>query len=382
MKFIRCNECLLPSTKPDIVFDQSGVCSACLSFRQRAYIDWKSREQDFLRHFQEVGAEKAWDCVVPVSGGKDSTYQVLKLKSLGLRPLAVTATTCDLTPIGRKNLENLRGLGVDLIEVSPNPSVRTRLNRLGLEEVGDISWPEHLSIFTIPVTLAIRFGIKIIVWGENPQNEYGGPQEAGNATLLDRRWLEEFGGLLGLRLHDLIDSFGFDRNELGIYEYPEALELEKADLKGLFLGKFFEWNGLSNAILSKAHGFSTPGGRVRGSLVDYENLDNHQAGIHDYFKYLKFGFGRTTDIASNLIRRGIISRQDGLDLVSKFDGEYPSEYMGKSLADILAPLDMSIPEFDIICDRFTNEALFASSPLGSIERRPDGSPRLRTEKNK
>lgn len=380
MDFYRCRTCLLPSTKPDLVFDKSGKCSACLNFEQRPDIDWQSRERAFLDFFQGSAKKNTWDCIVPVSGGKDSTYQVLKLKSLGLRPLAVTATTCDLSPIGRKNIDNLRSLGVDLIEVSPNPDVRARLNRLALEEVGDISWPEHLSIFTIPLKLAINFDIEVIVWGENSQNEYGGPGESVNATQLDRRWLEEFGGLLGLRLEDLIESFGFDRQDLGVYQYPEATDLEKAGVRGLFLGQFFDWNGLSNAILSKANGFSTPGKKVRGSLVDYENLDNHQAGIHDYFKYLKFGFGRTTDIGSNLIRRGIISRQDGLSLVTELDGAYPSEYLGKRLEDILEPLKMSVSEFDAICDRFTNETLFASSPSGSIERRLDGSPRLRSEK--
>ena len=378
MDFFRCAKCLLPNTKPDLRFHQGGQCSACLNYEVRRNIDWKAREEQFIGHFEKNKRNTGdWDCVVPVSGGKDSSYQVLKLLSLGLRPLAVTSSTCDLTQIGRDNLNNLRMFGVDLIEVSPNPLVRARLNRIGLEEVGDISWPEHVGIFTIPVRVAMNFGVDTIIWGENSQNEYGGPEDSVDAFELDRRWLEEFGGLLGLRIKDLQESFGLSSSDLSLYQYPEAKELEESGIRGLFLGQFFEWNGLSNALLAKANGFQTPSSRIRGSLVDYENLDNHQAGIHDYFKYLKFGFGRATDIASNLIRRNVINREEALRIVQEVDGEYPSEYLGKELVDILKPLDISVSEFDQICDRFTNTQLFEKSENSEIERRKDGSPKLR-----
>src|SRR6185312_8077653 len=114
-------------------------------------------------------------CIVPVSGGKDSTFQTLRVLELGLNPLCVTAATCKLTDIGRRNLENLRRLGVDSIEVTPNPLVRRKLNRLALQQVGDISWPEHVAIFTVPVRIAVQLKIPLIIWGENSQHEYGGP---------------------------------------------------------------------------------------------------------------------------------------------------------------------------------------------------------------
>ena len=137
---------------------------------------------------------------------------------------------------------------------------------------------------------------------------------------------------------------------------------------GLFLGHFFEWDGLSNALIAQANGFTTYAKKVEGSMVNYENLDNHQTGIHDYFKYLKFGFGRATDIASLHIRRGRITREQGIKIVTESEGRFPWEYLGKSLQEILDPLDLGVPEFEAICDRFTNKALFVLETDGTLEK--------------
>ena len=125
--------------------------------------------------------------IISVSGGKDSTFQTLRVIQLGLNPLCITSATCKLTPIGRRNLDNLKRLGVDSMEVTPNPLVRRRINRLALREVGDISWPEHVGIFTAPVRLAVQLRIPLIVWGENSQNEYGGPAAADQCRPRRRR---------------------------------------------------------------------------------------------------------------------------------------------------------------------------------------------------
>lgn len=307
-----------------------------------------------------------WDCIVPVSGGKDSTYQVVRMLQMGLNPLCVTSTTCDLSDIGRANIENLKRLGVDYIEVSPNPKARATLNRIGLKQVGDISWPEHVGIFTIPVRAAVQFNVPLIIWGENSQNEYGGPAAAAGNNVLNRRWLEEFGGLLGMRVSDLVGQEGIEQKHLLHYTYPTDAELARVGVTGLFLGHYIPWDGLSNALIAGANGFQTFDRTVEGSMVNYENLDNYQTGIHDYFKFLKFGFGRATDIACLHIRRGRLTRQDGLDAVRKLDGQFPWTYLGKPLADILAPLDMTVDEFIAVCDRFTNKKLFKRHPDGTL----------------
>jgi len=324
-----CKSCVMPDTKPDLHLDEHGVCNACRSYEKRTEVDRDARYQDLLKVLDKYRRPDGshWDCIVPVSGGKDSTYQVVRMLQLGLNPLCVTSSTCDLSPLGRANIENLKRLGVDHIEVSPNPLVRAKLNRVGLTQVGDISWPEHVGIFTIPVRAAVQFNVPLIVWGENSQNEYGGPAAAANNNVLNRRWLEEFGGLLGMRVSDLIGQEGIEAKHLIHYTYPSDEELQRVGVTGLFLGHYLPWDGLSNTLIAQANGFHRYHKVVEGSMVNYENLDNHQTGIHDYFKFLKFGFGRATDLACLHIRRGPLTRQDGLEAVKRLDGLFPREYL-------------------------------------------------------
>lgn len=363
-----CKRCVMPDTKPDLHLDEEGICNACRSYERRAAVDWDARYQELLQVLERYRHRDGsnWDCIVPVSGGKDSTYQVVRMLQLGLNPLCVTSTTCDLSPLGRQNIENLKRLGVDHIEVSPNPAIRAKLNRLGLTQVGDISWPEHVGIFTIPVRAAVQFNVPLIVWGENSQNEYGGPAAAAENNVLNRRWLEEFGGLLGMRVSDLIGQDGIEPKHLIHYTYPSDEELRRVGVTGLFLGHYLPWDGLSNALIAQANGFRTYDRVVEGSMVNYENLDNHQTGIHDYFKFLKFGFGRATDLACLHIRRGRLTRRDGLEAVRRLDGNIPSEYLGKPLAEILRPLDLGVDEFIRLCDKFTNKKIFKRDASGAL----------------
>jgi N-acetyl sugar amidotransferase len=370
-----CKRCLMPDTKPDLFLDNEGICNACRSYENRAEVDWTKRYdelQEILSKYKNKDGTN-WDCIVPVSGGKDSTYQVVKMLQLGLNPLCVTSTTCDLSDIGRKNIENIKNLGVDYVEMSPNPNIRAKLNSIGLKQVGDISWPEHVGIFTIPVRAAVQYKVPLIVWGENSQNEYGGPAAAADDSILNRRWLEEFGGLLGMRVADLIGMEGIEKKDLICYTYPTDEELEKVGVTGLFLGHYIPWDGLSNALIAQANGFINYSKVVEGSMVSYENLDNHQTGIHDYFKFLKFGFGRTTDLVCMQIRRGRITRQDGLDTVMRLDGKFPWEYLGKSLNDILKPLNITVDEFIRLCDKFTNKKIFKRDSSGELIKDIDGN---------
>jgi N-acetyl sugar amidotransferase len=358
----------MPDTKPDLMLDEHGVCNACRSYEQRGVIDWEKRRLELIEILDKFRSKdnSTWDCIVPVSGGKDSTYQVIRMLQLGMNPLCVTATTCDLSEIGRKNIENIKRLGVDYVEFSPNKDIRHKLNRIGLIQVGDISWPEHAGIFTIPVRAAVEYGVKLIVWGENSQNEYGGPAAAAEHNVLNRRWLEEFGGLLGMRVSDLIGMEGIAKRHLIPYSYPSDEALARVGVTGIFLGYYLPWDGYSNALLAQAHGFTTYHTTIEGSVVNYENLDNHQTGIHDYFKFLKFGFGRATDIACLHARRGRITREDAIELVKKHDGKFPWTYLGKSLQAILEPLELSVDEFIKICDQFTNKKLFVKDVNGRL----------------
>lgn len=370
-----CRRCVMPETKPDLFIDKEGVCSACRSFERRRDIDWNARREELLRILEQYRSNigSNYDCVIPVSGGKDSHFQTLRMLELGMTPLCVTATTDKLSNIGRHNIENLKNLGVDYIEATANPVVRRNINHLALTQIGDISWPEHVTIFTIPVRIAVQFNIPLIIWGENSQNEYGGPAGEAENNILTRRWLEEFGGLLGLRVSDLIGQAGIEPKHLIQYTYPSDEDLKRVSVTGLFLGYYLPWDGHQNALLAQAHGFETYHKTVEGSLVNYENLDNCQTGIHDYFKFLKYGFGRATDLASLHIRRGRLSRQDAIKLVEIHDGKFPWVYLGCPLQEILKDIDIPLEEFIKVCDRFTNKKLFVCDSRGKLVKDKDGN---------
>lgn len=365
----------MPETKPDILFDAHGICSACVHHERRAEVDWTQRREQLTEVLDRYrsGDSNRYDCLIPVSGGKDSTYQVIRMLELGMNPLCVTSTTDMLSDIGRRNIENLKRQGVDYIEVTANPVVRRRINKLALTQVGDISWPEHVTIFTIPVRIAVQMNIPLLVWGENSQNEYGGPAVAADDSALTRRWLEEFGGLLGLRVSDLVGQSGIEQKNLIQYTYPSDDDLARVGVTGIFLGYFIPWDGWGNALISQANGFETWPHNVEGSLVNYENLDNIQTGVHDYFKFLKYGFGRATDLACMQVRRGRLTREDAIALVRRHDGRFPGTYLGVPIERILAEIDMTFEEFTSVCDRFTNNRLFVKDGHGELVRDTDGS---------
>ena len=358
----------MPDTKPDLRLDEEGVCNACRSYYKRNEINWLQRKVELMKLLERYKSkdQSHWDCIIPVSGGKDSTFQVIRMLEMGMTPLCVTGTTCDLSEIGRKNIENIKNLGVDYIEFTTNRVVRRKLNRIGLKQVGDISWPEHVTIFTIPVRAAVQYRVPLIIWGENSQNEYGGPASASENNILNRKWLEEFGGLLGMRVSDLISVEGIEKRDLIPFEYPSDEELKEEGVTGLFLGYYLPWDGYTNALLSQAYGFTTYHSFVESNFVNYENLDNYQTGIHDYFKFLKFGFSRASDIASLHIRRGRLSREDAMQIVKMRDGRFPWTYLGKPLEKILEPLEISIDQFIKTCDNFTNKELFKCDSRGSL----------------
>jgi len=370
-----CKRCVMPETKPDLYIDKEGICSACRSYQQRQEVDWAERKRELLAILERYRSKNGsnYDCIVPVSGGKDSHFQTIRMLELGVNPLCVTASTDKLSDIGRHNIENLKKQGVDYIEVTTNPVVRRTINRLALTQVGDISWPEHVTIFTIPVRSAVQLNIPLIVWGENSQNEYGGPAAAAENNVLTRRWLEEFGGLLGLRVSDLIGQDGIEPRHLIQYTYPSDQELARVGVTGIFLGYYLPWDGYTNALFSQAHGFKTYHRAVEGSLVNYENLDNVQTGIHDYFKFLKFAFGRATDLACLHIRRGRLSREDALKLVKMHDGKFPWYYLGVAIEEVLEEMGMTLDEFIRVCDRFTNKKLFVCDSRGNLVKDRDGN---------
>ena len=357
----RCTRCLIPNSRPDTAF-VDGVCSACIAHDNQKSIDWAARRSELVMLLDSrrwPGAE--FDCIVASSGGKDSMAQVKSLLDLGARPLVVTATTCMLTPMGRYNIDVLKRYATT-IEVSPNQAVRAKLNRLGLELVGDVSWPEHVAIFTTPMRVAVQMGIPLVFYGENPQAQYGGPLGTQDARQMTRRWVSEFGGFLGLRPSDMVGKEGITERDMREYAFPSDKDLQFANTEAHFLGQYLgPWNSRRNADVALNMGM------VQEAPCDtnwwhFENLDNAMTGLHDHMMYRKYGYGRACAQISVDIRNGFISRDKGLDFVRKYDGVLPKRYAGVNLEAVLSRIGISSAELHDIMDRFTNYDLFSIYP--------------------
>lgn len=365
----------MPNTKPDLYFDENGVCDACRSADLKGSIDWDARKREFedLMEAHRGKNPSNYDCIVPVSGGKDSTYQAYVVKKLyGMNPLLVSFEATKRTPLGRKNLDNIKSaFGCDLMVFEKNPVVYRKMCMEGFRRVGDHEWPNHLGIFTLPIRLAVKLGIPLVIWGENSQLEYGGPKAARMKNVLDRRWLEEFGGLLGHRLEDMVGLDGITKEDLVSYIYPSDEELATAGITGVFLGYYFKWDARPQTELMRTqYGFSVKeDGPVEGTYTNYENLDDNLVAIHDYMKFVKFGFGRATDHACLDVRNGRMTRDEAVKTVKEYDGKLPK----KAIPEFLGFFGMSREDFDRIVDSFTDKALFMTDEGGAFLRDADGN---------
>ena len=366
-----CKRCLYPDTKPQLVFDENGICSACKNHELKEKIDWKSKEKELKEILEKFRSKNNYyDCIIPVSGGKDSHFQTYTIKEkFGLNPLVVNFHPLDQTEIGKKNLDNLKKLGVDCIEFSPNPSVYLKLARFGLKKLGDFQWPEHIGIFTVPVQIAVKYKIPLIIWGENPQFEYGQPTDIAIDTILDRKWLEKNGGyfLDKIKPQDMI-KHGFELNDIQPYLYPSDEEINQVGITGIFLGSYIKWDIFKQLETVKAIGFQENDEPIEGTFNKWENLDVYFTVFHDYFKFLKYGFGRATDHASIEIMHGRISREQGLKLVKQYEGKIPRKYLKK----FLEFADMSMDDFIGICNEFTNKEIFKVDENQNVVRDKSG----------
>lgn len=356
MTLVRCRTCCYPSTKPDLHFDETGQCAACRNFQSRPTIDWEARESELVRLIEAAPKNSSgYTAIVPSSGGKDSTAQTLKLIELGARPLVVTASTCYLTPIGRRNIENLARYATT-IEVTPKRTVRAKLNKLGLEMVGDVSHAEHMSIFSTPFRVARDLGISQIWYGEAPQREYGGPPGSEEAQTMTRRWIAEYGGLLGARASDFVGLDGITEEDMEDYRLPDDEDM--ATIDAYFIGSFSLWDSKRNAEISIAHGMEA---RLPSPANWWpaENLDCALTGLHDHGMYRKYGYGRLCAQISVDIRNGRISRREAMEIVEGRDGLFPETYAGVSVDEVLSYMGVTRRWLMAQLDKHTNWDLFA-----------------------
>jgi len=363
-----CKKCLYPNTKPELNLDENGICDACRAAEEKEKIDWTARRRELEKILDKYRSKDGsrYDCIIPVSGGKDSHFQTHIIKNeFGLNPLLVSFHPRDFTELGRKNIENIKNLGVDCIEFTANPIIYKKLGKFGLIELGDAAWPEHIGIFTVPVQVAVAFKIPLLVWGENPQMEYGGPASVSSTPYLDREWNEKHGGyfLDKIKPQDMV-KYGIALKDLKPYLYPSDKEIRSVGVTGIFLGHYIKWDAKKQVEVVKKIGFSVLDEPNEGTYTNYENLDTKYVAMHDYFKFLKFGFGRATDHASIDIRNKRLTRAEGLKLIKQYEGKIPTKYFQEFLHDF----ELTESEFFKICDKFTNKSLFKTDKNGNLIR--------------
>lgn len=359
-----CKKCIMPTTRPEQVF-KDGICDACHSgVEKHGVVNWDERSKEFEVVLNKYRTnDGSYDCIIPVSGGKDSCYQALTMRDkYNMTPLCVTHTPCELTEIGLQNLNFLRDEGFDVVQVSCNRKNYRELVRIGFSKLGDCCWPEHIGIFTAPIRVAVNYNIPLIIWGENSQFEYGGPATHKENNYLDRSWLEQF-QMSGHRLSDVVHD-GISLDDIKPLIYPTDEEINSVGVTGLFLGYFEKWDSKRNSDLCLSHGWcKNPDGVIEGAYNDIENLDCKWVRLHDYMKFIKYGFGRATDQICIEIRSGRMTREEGIEaLKGTKEGRLPVKY----LSEFLSYLSLEYHEYIEILDSFTNKQIFSRDDDGQL----------------
>lgn len=352
-----CARCLYPANaKPTIILDEEGVCSGCRYHESRdaSDVDWEERRETFEQILDEARTMARQrgnhhDCIVPVSGGKDSHFQVWILKKkYGMNPLLVTFNHTYNAPAGVRNLENLvEKSGCDLERFTAGPDSVRRISRHMLETVGDLTWHYHAGIRTYPFQVAVQRNIPLIVWGE-----HGFAELTGIVTLEDfvefTKWTRKEHDMRGYEPEDLVGKGGITHHDIAPYVYPSDEEIARADVRGIYMSNFFFWNAKAQGEKMIAEWDFAPVTYERERSFNlYAKIEDHANDVHDYLKYLKFGYGRATDDASMEIRHGRMTREEGIDMVARYDANEPMtlesycDFLGISkqgFYDLVAPM--------------------------------------------
>lgn len=349
-----CKRCIIPDSRPNISFNEDGICNACLSHESKRQIDWNRREEAFKSVCEHAKSRSGgYDCLIPVSGGKDSTWQVVKCLEYGLNPIAVTWKTPARTKIGQQNLDNLIQLGVDHIDYQVNPKVERKFMLRALERYGSTAVPMHMALFSIPLRIAVNFGIPLVVWGENSAFEYGGEEEEQKGFRLDRKWLKKYGVTQATTAEDWI-SQDLTRKELTPYFGPADEELESKGILAVFLGYYFPWDPAFSLETALAKGFRLRHEGPKTGYYSYADIDDDFISIHHYLKWYKFGFTRSFDNLSLEIRNGRLSRDESIEWLRKRGDETPHADIEKFCRFV----GISKKHFFEIIERFRNRQIW------------------------
>lgn len=347
-----CNNCVMPDTKPGVVLDERGFCNACRTKEVKEQIDWAARWRQLEEIVEDIRQKNNpfYDCIVPVSGGKDSWYQAAMLADhFKLKVLCVTLAAHMPTTEGIANLNNMiKDLNVDHMKITIKPSVFRKIRQKCFLRQGEPNWAEHSAMFSSVINTALIYEVPLVVWGEDIAFEFGGLQR--NESKPSALEINSSDLVKEKTIFDWLDDDVSER-DVFFYKYPEIKRLEEAGIQSIYLGHFTRWYGRENYEFVKNRGFmSREGGPLPGNYLDYDNIDEKLCEINIYFKYLKFGFWRATDQTCYDIWNGRLTREEAVPIVNKLQAESPLTY----IEDFLDFHMITRDQFDETVEKFRN----------------------------
>jgi len=315
----------MPETSEGINFDRKGVCRACRSAEEKMQIDWEKREKELrkiLEYYKNISMDN-YDCIVPISGGKDSTFQLhILTKIYNMKPLAVTFSHNWYSETGKYNLQNaLEKFNVDHIMFTPNRKLVNKLAKKSLYKIGDVCWHCHAGIPAFVLQIAVKFNIPLIAWGESAA-EFGSKASYKEEPIeFDENYYLKVSSIVNPE--EMVDEdIGITTKDLCPFKIPLKQELDKIGVRGIHLGDYIFWNTEKQVeFIKKTYGWKE--NDVEGTYKRYKSVECIMPGVHDYAKFIKRGFGRATDHASIDVRAGRLTREEGFELIKKIDPKRP-----------------------------------------------------------
>lgn len=350
-----CSNCLAMSTRPRIGFDANGRCNACQWAETKKTLDWDARLNELNDLLDSVRrSDGKFDCLVPVSGGKDGSYVAYNLKhKYGMNPLAVTVTPALALELGEENLRAFVQSGYDHLSVNPNSEAMRTLNRIGFEEMGFPYYGWLIAIHTAVLRIAVSFGIELIFYGEDGEVEYGGAAGTNVIPVYGTDYMRKI--YLESGYDKVLANSGLTDNELFFFRFPDEQDLASNNIKVTHWSYYENWDPYRNYLVAKEHcGLKEAENTNPGTFTNYAQNDQALYALHTYLMYLKFGFGRANQDACIEIRRGALDRGQAVNLVRLYDGLYPHEH----LETYLNYYQMTKEEFDNALDRWADDTLF------------------------
>ena len=355
-----CSTCLTPKSRPRVIF-KDGRCNACINNDQKNKINWSQREEEFLIKVEEMIKfakinKNSYHCIVPWSGGKDSSSIAIKLKKIfNLNPLLITFSPIIPNECGDYNRKVLMDNGFDSIMFGPNNSIAKKLSKRFFIERGNPKVAWDAGVNTIPIKFALKLNIPYVIYAEHGESEYGGLTINENSK--KERDLRE---VIEHQIGDYPENWQSSEvsiKDLDPYIYPPEMELKKFNIKAFYFSYFFKWSMYENYefIKSNLKDFKTnPHGRTEGTFTNFDSLDDKIDDLYYYMQFIKFGFGRCVRDASRLIHSNHLSREEAINHVKNFDGEVPKRYH----SEILKYFDMSELTFNEIINKHRNSEIW------------------------